>query len=535
MAAALPKEPRQQMINLMYLVLTALLALNVSSEIINAFLVIDSGISTSNKSLDEKLNYTLKAFEDKMAIDGETQVKPFFVKAKMADSLTKEMSSLIRNIKQTFREQATTNGEFRADDQEVTSRVMIEEKKGYELQKKLMEFRTKLLALIDEKDRIILEKQIPLNITAPGKEINPENKDWAVYNFYQMPAIGATTMLSQFENDAKSSASLIMQTLYSKISPEAPPPPPVEAPPPPDAIPEKEKIKQRAPVEFGAEDLKAMVIPNSTTVMDGEKFSAEIFVAAAKTANGGEPNITCNGQRVPTRDGVGTFTTVASGTGRKSYSGSIAVKNTKGVMQNFPFKGEYYVSKGAAVVSPDKMNVLYIGVDNPLSISVPGMSNEKIGASINGGGGTLKGGDGHYIARVTTTGEATVTVTSGSSTMGAQKFRVRRLPDPVPLLSNSTGGTMGNGEMKAQLGIRAMIDENFPFDVKYDVIGFTLVYTPKRGDIVDEVNVGARFTSGSAAMINQAKPGDSYAFDNIKVRGPDGISRKLPSIFFRIK
>ncbi len=228
-----------------------------------------------------------------------------------------------------------------------------------------------------------------------------------------------------------------------------------------------------------------------------------------------------------------------SNVGPQSYEGVIRLRKPSGEFKFFPFKAEYNVGKGGVVVSPDKMNVLYIGVDNPISISVPGFDPTKVKGSITQG--SLRAGSrkGSYIAQVTRPGDADIIVSAvtpegKTKQMGKAPFRVKRVPDPVAKVGGQPGGNIKTAKFKAQRGIIADLD-NFDFDIRFNVVSYEVIYRAPRADLISTKGSGAAFDTRILNLMNRAKPGDSFVFNDIKAKGPDGTTRKLPSISFELK
>ncbi|MEM1123131.1 MAG: GldM family protein, partial [Bacteroidota bacterium] len=201
----------------------------------------------------------------------------------------------------------------------------------------------------------------------------------------------------------------------------------------------------------------------------------------------------------------------------------------------------YEVGKGSVTVSPTKMNVFYIGVDNPIKVSAAGVSSNNINVTTGGGGGATirKGrGNGEYVVKVTKPAplgqECEIRVSAGGLNEKAL-FRVKRIPDPTAKLGNKADGTMGNGEFKAQRGVIPWLD-GFDFDAKCKIQGFNLVRVAKRQDPVSNSNKGGVFDAKSQRMVRAAKPGDTYYFENVRARCPgDAAGRKINSMVFKIK
>ncbi|MEM9525086.1 MAG: GldM family protein [Bacteroidota bacterium] len=181
-----------------------------------------------------------------------------------------------------------------------------------------------------------------------------------------------------------------------------------------------------------------------------------------------------------------------------------------------------------------KMNVLYIGVDNPLEVTAAGVALNEIKVESDQVS-VSQGADGQFVATASRPGEATLLIKAGDKILGSKSYRVKRIPDPVARLSRSSGGRMGNGEFKAQGGVGAFID-NFDFDVRCAIQGYELTYLPKRGDPISSLNVGARYNAKSQRLIRQAKPGDVFYFTNVKAKCPgDAAGRTINTMVFRIQ
>ncbi|MFN8321631.1 MAG: GldM family protein [Chitinophagales bacterium] len=226
-----------------------------------------------------------------------------------------------------------------------------------------------------------------------------------------------------------------------------------------------------------------------------------------------------------------------SGVGERKYTGIIRVKNPTGGYTFYPFEGSYQVAAKAVVVSPIKMNVLYIGVDNPMKISVPGVGQGDVSASLAGAGTLSKNSDGTYTANVTGVGKCQINVSAKIEgkvqSMGSEEFRIKRIPDPVPMTSGKLrGGNVQSGTMKAQSGILALL-ENFDFDARFNVVSFQMVFSSK-GEIFKAESPGPGFTAQMKGFIDRAKPKDIIFIDEIKVVGPDKQPRKLGQIAFTI-
>jgi gliding motility-associated protein GldM len=194
---------------------------------------------------------------------------------------------------------------------------------------------------------------------------------------------------------------------------------------------------------------------------------------------------------------------------------------------------------GQAVVSPTKMNVLYIGVDNPLAISASGFTADKVKPSCAGCALRADKKKGEYLARVSKVGKAVVNVGAiqedgTTKKVGAQEFRIKRVPDPIATLGKKyTGGKIQSHILKAQRGVVADL-RDFVFDLRFNVISFEMTFAAKGADLVKASAKGPALNQKMINIIKRAKKGDLVFFDEIKVRGPDKVPRKLPGIAFEV-
>ncbi|MBP6665369.1 MAG: hypothetical protein KA168_08795, partial [Chitinophagales bacterium] len=286
---------------------------------------------------------------------------------------------------------------------------------------------------------------------------------------------------------------------------------------------------------------QAAVIPNSTYLLVGETFEAKIYLAASSSM--ARPTIAVGGRVLPLdADGIAKFSMTASTPGEQTISGTVVTTSSVGEKKVLPFTQKFTVATRAEhvpVVSADKMNVFYIGVANPITCTISGIRSDAISTSVSGGGGTAKpAGSGKFEVFVTSPGKATVNLSAkdkdGKAVVGAKEFRVKYIPDPVPVIGGKNGGAMGTGEWKAQMGVIAEL-KDFDFDAKFKVTSFDMTLSQKNADLQTCQNSGASFNGSCASLQGQAKVNSVYYLDNIKAMGPDQRSRNLGTIAFKIK
>ena len=522
---SIPKEPRQLMINLMYLVLTALLALNVSAEILNAFNTVNKGIGESNNILTEKNQGYMEGITSTAASDPRPETQENLRKATEAQKISNEFVAFIEEYKTKIMELAggpsdepgkllKTEGEM-----EKTSNWLVKQGQGDALMTKIEETRKKFLDLVAGSNI-----NVPLSVTPVPESAG--NKSWSVYNFDRVPAIAITTILTKLQQDAKSTESTILEYLARDIN-----------------------IK-----DFKVDKMAAIVASPSSYVRRGQEYTAQIFVGATSTAINpqiflgsftsevkkdpadatGKSFLEIEGTTPPLNNPqpmtvVNGFATIkeSAGSGR-SYQGVIQVPmpDKPGSFKYYPFESKYETFEvGKAVVSPTAMNVLYIGVDNPIKISVPGYASDKVTAS---GCGIVKKQGEEYVAKPTAVGndEITVSVNTGKGTETSKEaFRVRRIPDPYAYILDVKGGPLPIGKFKAATSI-IVKNPDFVFQIPYTIASFEMVYAPKTGNVVSDVSNSGNLSKLMKDIQAKAKPGDTVVLQNVVVRMPDG--RNVP-------
>lgn len=514
---SIPKEPRQLMINLMYLVLTALLALNISAEVMNAFFTINKGITNSN-NIVENTNQTIIANINKQADAYKNEANEKF-RANSAEikKASDELVAYVEEMKKELFEKAggpsAKNPEKpkREKDKDVTTRMLVglEGKKGegYDLMKKIEETRAKLAQLVDN-DKTVVES-MPLKIDEEAVK-KSDKKDWVEYNFLQMPVAAVFPILTKIQNDSKASATSALNYILNKVSGE----------------------------DIKFDKFQPVISASKGYIIRGDTYESEVFLSAYSTSAGDKTKIYVNGNSLPVEEGKAKYSVKTSGLGSQKYKVRIDVTNPlTNKTDSYEKEFEYEVGERSVAVSAEKMNVFYIGVDNPVVVSAAGISSNDLRVSISGGGGSIrKTGSSSYVVTVSqVTQECRISVSDGKALNASKIFRVKRIPDPVARLSKSQGGEMGTGEFKAQGGVGAFLD-NFDFEATCAIQGYTLVYVPKRQDPVEVVNAGARYNDRARELVNRAKPGDIYYFESVKAKCPgDAAGRPINSMVFKIK
>jgi len=514
---SLPKEPRQKMINLMYLVLTALLALNVSNEILNAFRTLSSSIDKSNVSIDQRnKDIYAQILENEKAPGQAEKVRPYREKADDVVKQANEMVAYLDNWKKRIVMEAggysKEDPQFpdRMDNIDATTLLLVEKKGGDSLKRKIESMREYLLSMVNANERSAIDPLMPLRVENAKKNDHNPTGDWSIGNFEHMPAIAALALFSKYQNDVRASEALVIKQLYDEAH-----------------------LKD---IKF--DTIAAVAVPKQSYALEGDKIEATILLAAFNRHLNPTIGSAGGGSTKPAVNGIIQWETVASGTGLKTVQGTINLKNEQGD-KSYPWKFEYMVGTTGASMQLDKMNVFYIGVDNPVTVTAAGYSVEDVSLGMPAGT-SATGEKGHYAIRVEKPGTIEVAINAKTKEgpikkVGGMTVRVLRIPDPVAKLGGRTGGAMAASTFRVQIAPAAVLD-NFIFDAKYTITHFSVSALPKGKDIQGPYEVtdpaGCRFGKNPniTKLMEMCRPGDRIFIDDIKAVGPDKLTRTLPGI-----
>lgn len=503
---------RQKMINLMYIVLTAMLALNVSSDVLNGFNQVEDGLTRSNDNMGQRnddLYNRLEAFNEQNPDKGGVWYDKASEVRRNTASLYNLIDSLkIAIVKKADGDDADINDIQHQDDLEAAGVVMLSpgKRNGERLRKQIDAYREYISAIMTD--------SVKRNIVATALSTKPQfnaktisNANWEETMFDNMPVVAAVTLLTKLQADVLNAEGEALATLLTNVDLG----------------------------DVRVNKLNAFVIPQSRNVMQGSKYSANIVLAAVDTTQ--RPVIYINNTKLDNEFGLYEF--ITSKTGTYDYSGYLEVPHGDGSVTRHDFTSSYTVIEPTATISATMMNVLYAGIDNPMSISVPGVPNSAISASMTNGTLTRKGD--LWQAHPTKVGtEAVITVTANidgrSQTVATTSFRVRKLPDPTPYIAYTDA--KGNPErykgsrpfpktlLLQAAGIEAAIDDDL-LNVQYRVISFETVFFDSMGNAIPEVSQGANFSQRQKDSFRRLSRGKRFYISRVRAVGPDGIERDL--------
>ena len=514
-----PVSPRQKMINLMYVVLMAMLALNVSTDVLKGFLLVSESMQRTAGNAEKENKVIYDDFQAMLKSNPQA-VKPWHDKAMDVKGMSDSLCSLAEQLKWAIaREADGKKGDpyhlNNQDDLEAAGRVMLApvKGKGLGLYNRINRYRELIIPYItDPREQAIVASDLTTEVPR-----NTDNsllgKNWQEYMFENMPAIAAITMLTKLQSDVRRAENDVIRSLQANVD-----------------------LK-----DVRINELRAVVLPERTTLMPGETFRSRIFMAAIDTTQ--QPEIFVNGQRVAP-DGNYSFT--AGSPGDYTFSGYILMHNSAGEVLRRNFEQHYSVVGNvnnphnamkqpplmtSAVVAADLMNVLYAGFDNPITVSASGVGADKFQLSMTGGTLTSRG-EGKYIARPAAVGQpVTFTVSSSGKQLGTFTFRVRKLPDPTAYIpmghDRFKGGKLSKSAALAASSIGAAIDDGL-LDIPFSVQSFEAVFFDRLGNARPERSNGAHFSEAQRELMRQMRRGQRFYIRGVVCVGPDKITRTLP-------
>lgn len=545
------ETPRQKMIGMMYLVLTAMLALNVSAEVLDAFRLVNEGIKKTTDNFMEKNESIYDDFEQEVAKNEQKagkwksmadevkessqelyeylqDIKVDLIKEKMGENV-EENPALYEEDGMVKVKHENVQGEDKWD---LVTRLLIGENnngRAYELKELIGEYRENLISMVDEKDRKVIETiETNLNTDDPTPTKGHEQKSWEIKHFNDIPLGAVLPILSTMQADIRNAESEMIRYLFNQIEAGS----------------------------FTFNKLEPTVIANSGFVFQGSDYKADVFLAARDTT--APPTILIGEwDSIPRDDGTheivmrnvedtldvvggkGKFQKRATTTGRHEWGGVIMLMGPGGDTIKKPFRQEYRVEQPNVVISPTKMNVFYVGIPNPVSISVPGVPAENLRPSISNGS-IKKVGPGNYeVSPREANRECVINVSAevggDMQSFGSRNFRVKRLPTPTAQVAGKSGGDIGQEILAAQSAVFAAMDD-FLFDLEYKVTQYTITTTNRGGYVIDIRKEGSRIDAEVKEWLrDNAVKGRKVTFEDINAVGPDGSTKKLNPITFTIR
>ncbi|HET6992746.1 MAG TPA: gliding motility protein GldM [Bacteroidia bacterium] len=529
---------RQKMIGMMYLVLTAMLALNVSKEILDAFVTVNNGLENTGHSFDKDISSLYAKFDEKKSID-PLRVQTMWAKAQEAKKLSKDIGDYIDQMKKMLLRE--TEG-YKHKEEDTIHLDFVDGKERYDiptnilcgqseegtdgqahvLRGKLEAYKNSLLNLLPPAEKAAMHLSIESKDPTDGGEFHT----WEMKTFYHTPLAADVTILSKIQDDVKGAEADVVEALLRQTDS--------------DIIP--------------FDTVAARVISPTNYVMMGDTFKADIFLAAFNKTL--KPQILLGKfnpltgkmegayDSVPVNNGMGKYFVDANKEGIFTYEGVINMTTPKGKVMQYPFQSEYIVARPALTVSADKMNVMYAGLDNPITVSVPGFAAEKTHVHVNNG--VMKPlGNGKYVisglkaAMKPTTCDVSVTVTTDKGeerSMGTMQFRVKNLPTPIVYPSGVTTMRTSAASLYGCPGLVCKYGDDFNFEARAYVIDYSLDISDKSGQKFSSEGIkGFTLPPAAKTVLKNPMRGTKVTFYDVHAKGADGVLLHCPDMVYIIK
>jgi gliding motility-associated protein GldM len=548
--AGYKETPRQKMIAMMYLVLTALLALNVSKDMLEAFLVVNESMENTIEVFETKLGNLYGEFEKQYQLKPQ-KVGDYWQKAQEARKLSNDLKKYVDHmifdvVRQSENKDSATimqtlfetkmmpdpdnprkeiavpllnmSKVATKDKYDESTNYFINRGQAEKLREKIEAYKKAMLNIVPPEFR----ENIKMGLDTEGPFFNADGKkqSWELHHFYHTILAASVTIMNKIKAEVQTAEFDVAAELFSEIDVS----------------------------DFKFDKIEAKIIPTTNYVLQGDKYEAEVLVTAFDTRQTpevfvlqGAEEITISNkdraQKVEGKDGVVKLSFPAGAAGPQRYAGVVEVVSPEGERIPYKFAGDYVVAPPSLTVAATKMNVFYIGVDNPVSISVPGMAEANLRPSISVGTLTRDATGKNWIVRVPQGQKTVISVDADvlgtTRSMGSAEFRIRRVPSPVAEIAGMVEGSIDKGTLLAA-GAIIPVMRDFEFELFFEVKSFRMT-TIVGGDGISKRANGNRFTDEMTSMIQSARKGQKFFFENIQAEGPDKIPRSLSPISMEIK
>jgi gliding motility-associated protein GldM len=500
------------MINLMYLVFIGMLALNVSTEVLDGFELVEESLLRSVKSATQRNDRVFDELKNYNIANPE-KTREWYEKGQQVKARTDSLYNYTQDLKNRIvikSDGKNGNPEHlkHPDDLNAAYEIMFEHGKndGARLKSAIDSYREYIATLVtDPSSKNIIESNLSTETSAKAKE---NKQTWEESMFWQMPVAAAVTLLTKLQNDIRYAEGAVLNDLLKNVD----------------------------LTDYRVNKVSPFIIPQSQTVMRGGQYIADIVLSAQDSTQ--RPRVFVNGKYLPD-EANGHFITSAGSTGTFPVTGYIEMPQGDGSFRKYDFSTQYFVQEPSATVAPVWMNVLYGGIDNEVNIAVPGIASTNVTASMTNGSLVLKG-NGIWIAKPQTTAkEAVISVSAKmadgrTQEMAKSNFRVRPLPDPKPFLTIEgqtlpfEGGPLSKAALASVNIAEAAIDDGI-LKMPFTVLRFEISTTDNMGITVKEPADGAHFSERQKTLIRGLPRGKTVLIRGIVARGPDGIERPLRS------
>lgn len=499
-------SPRQKMVNLMYLVFISMLALNMSKEVLAAFGLMNEKLVESNETTTERNNAFMAGLVEKVS-EQPAKYTPLKEKADDVSKYSNELNTYIANIKNTITKDLSDKKDYVTMDKsntldEIFFKGGVVTAAGKEFIKKIDDYRKGVTGVISEKYPNIAADVEKTFATQPVTNRDGQKIEWLKYNYEGYPLVASITKFTQLQSDVKTAESKVLSAMLSG----------------------------QLESEVSLSNFEAIVVPDKTAFFSGEPFKGRIILGKKdKTLKAFK--VIVNGKELDAesmQEGQTMLDFPAGNVGEQDIKGEFQFKEGDSIV-TIPIESSYAVipKPNSAVISADKMNVVYRGVNNPMTISIPGVPS----VSAQAPGLRQAGGAGKYMMNVTTVRAREVSIKvsgklpNGTSVSDSKKFRIKDIPRPVGTVRGEDGSIKMAKNALEIASIGAILPD-FDFDIKLKVTGFKFKV---EGQPTVSIN-GGRLNSKAKSALRKAKRGSTVQIIDIKASLTTNAGYKLKKI-----
>lgn len=523
------QTPRQQMIGIMYLVLLAMLAMNASKDLLNAFVMLEKGIDVTT----DNFSNTNKTVYDKITQAAATKSEVAILVDKNAQKIkekSNEIFQLIDTHKKAIIElgggvDEDTQVPVGKDNQDVGAEYLITKGNGKSLKEKIGAYRDFLKDLIHPSDTMMIHAVEQLLETPKHVDYEGVVSPWENGISEYLPLAAVTANLTNIQSYVRNAESQVLSYLYENIGVDA----------------------------YKVNKIQATSIAKSGYILQGEDYSANIFLAASDTTQEpiiiagkidtayyyktGEVKFTGTKDTIPVKGGMGQYKINNDQLGNHTWGGVMKVPHPnpkrRGEYLTYPFLNNYTVAAPSAVISSDQLNIMYLKLNNEISVSASGVNAEDLIVTANNGCSVRKISSGKYIFTPSRAGKVTITVSTKikgeSKILSTQDWKSKRLPAPLLKIPGLNGNSM-NGRTLANVlmavGAKPKYDPAFPISAIPQIRVSKLSVKNSNGLTDVNLNNGKIENTRDKALISSLRRGDKVYVD-MKAVGPDGIPHDI--------
>ncbi len=511
-------SPRQKMINLMYLIFIAMLALNMSKEVLSAFGLMNEKLTESNEAAAERNNAFMAGLEQK-ASEQQAKYEPLKNKASQIKKLADNFNAYLEDLKGKMTSTVDDPSDYEIMDKgdyldEHFFKGDVIKPDGQEFLSQIATFRNGVAEVLkDNPEMTNVVKDIQAKFATEPVKRGAGKVEWLDHNFKGFPLVASLTKMTQLQSDIKTSESEVMSTM----------------------------LKGTLTSEVSMTNYTTLLETSKSAYFNGEQFDGQIVLG--RKDNSTKPNrveLTLDGRKLSEKeyaieDGKVKLKVNAGAAGEHKIGGKLIFAQ-EGEEIEVPVEQSFATvpKPNAATISADKMNVVYRGVKNPMTISFAGVSDNNVNAS---GQGLTRAGGSKYIMDATLIKGREVTINvngklpDGQTVSDKAMFRIKDLPKPTGTVRGEDGSLNMQRNSLEISTIGAKFDD-FDFELPLRVTGFKFKVP---GQPTIEVS-GNKLDTRAKQALSKAKRGSGIQIFDIEAKA-DGVSvilKKVSPVFIEL-